>query len=91
MYQRAPSTSGGGGGRFLKGRSKGTTTVVENLVSPLYGIEVGFDDAQELGRQVKGLPALCLFCNCPHVRLRGRWMYCGGRDKSNCSTLRTCL
>ena len=74
MYQRAPSTAGGGRGRFLKGRSKGTTKVVENLVSPLYGIEVGFDDAQELGRQVNHfipcvegvcwrslpLPVLCL-------------------------------
>jgi hypothetical protein len=50
VYQRAPSNAGGGFNGLMKG--KGNTTVLENLVSPLFGIEVGFDDAQELGRQV---------------------------------------
>lgn len=50
VYQRAPSTASGGG--FMKGGGK-SAKVLENLVSPLFGIEVGFDDAQELGRQVR--------------------------------------
>jgi len=47
VYLHSPST------RRLMGSSKGEMMRNrENLVSPLYGIEVGFDDAQELGRQV---------------------------------------
>lgn len=42
-----------GAGRLLQRQNKSEyATNKQNLVSPLFGIEVAFNDAQELGRQV---------------------------------------
>lgn len=62
---------GGASGLLHRRRQKGEYAInKQNLVSPLFGIEVAFNDAQELGRQVWNLALQALRClgGCDAIR-----------------------